>query len=113
MIHQYRGGAIPDAVRTPEIAALAAQTIAAARAGLRRFEFSKGLEAIWALISAVDKFIVRAGALEAGAPDRTRRSQQQLDDTLYTAAEALRIATALLSPVLPRIGAPRSGRSSA
>ena len=79
-----------------------------------RFEFSKGLEAVWALISAVDKFIVEQAPWKlARQPDEA--SQKQLDDTLYTAAEALRIATALLSPVLPQsapedLGAARHDR---
>jgi len=53
------------------------------------------------LISAVDKFIVqRAPWKLARLTDET--SQQQLGDTLYTAAEALRIATAVLYPVMPQ-----------
>jgi methionyl-tRNA synthetase len=41
----------------------------------------------------------RARALEAGAQPE---AQADLDATLYTAAEALRIATVLLAPVLPQ-----------
>jgi methionyl-tRNA synthetase len=99
MIHQYRGGLVPEG-SDPDIAALAADAIGAAQAAFDRFEFSKGLEAVWALLSAVDKFIVQ------WAPWKLSRqsddaSQRQLSATLYTAAEALRIATALLAPVLP------------
>jgi methionyl-tRNA synthetase len=101
MIHQYRGGAIPESAGDSEIAAIAAQTIRTAQEAFDRFEFSKGLEAVWALISAVDKFIVqRAPWKLARTTDEV--SQQQLGDTLYTAAEALRIATALLYPVMPQ-----------
>jgi methionyl-tRNA synthetase len=101
MIHQYRGGAIPESAGDSEIAAIAAQTIRTAQEAFDRFEFSKGLEAVWALISAVDKFIVqRAPWKLARLTDEA--SQQQLGDTLYTAAEALRIATALLYPVMPQ-----------
>jgi methionyl-tRNA synthetase len=100
MIHQYRKGEIPSRGEGGAIAPLAAQTIQTAQAAFDNFEFSKGLEAIWALISAVDKFIVER------APWKLSRSTEpdapgQLDDTLYTAAEALRIVTALLYPVLP------------
>jgi len=99
MIHQYRGGAVPEGTE-PEIAALAADTIQAALAAFERFEFSKGLEAIWALLSAVDKFIVRWAPWKLSR-QRDEASQRQLATTLYTSAEALRIATALLAPVLP------------
>ena len=100
MIGQYRGGAIPEGGET-EIAALANDTIRTVRGAFGRFEFSKGLEAVWALISAVDKFIVQMAPWKVWR-QRDDASQRQLDVTLYTAAEALRIATALLAPVLPQ-----------
>ncbi len=100
MIHQYRGDEIPEGT-DPEIAALANQTVTAVQQYFDAFEFSKGLEAVWALISAVDKFIVlKAPWKLARQIDQT--SQAELSATLYTAAESLRIATALLSPVLPQ-----------
>jgi methionyl-tRNA synthetase len=100
MIHQYRKGIVPSG-SDAEIEALAKQTIASVQDSFERFEYSKGLEAVWALISAVDKFIVR------WAPWKLSRqndddSQQQLDRTLYTSAEALRVVTALLAPVFPQ-----------
>jgi methionyl-tRNA synthetase len=98
MIHQYRAGEIPEG-SDPEIAALANTTIQAVQDTFGRFEFSKGLEAVWALISEVDRFIVRWAPWKlARQPDQGT----QLSMTLYTAAEALRIATALLAPVLPQ-----------
>jgi methionyl-tRNA synthetase len=100
MVNQYRQGSIPQGGDGGGIAPLAGQTIQSAQTAFDNFEFSKGLEAIWGLISAVDKFIVER------APWKLARSTDeaapgQLDDTLYTAAEALRVVTALLYPVLP------------
>jgi methionyl-tRNA synthetase len=100
MINQYRGGEIPEG-SDPEIAALAKQTIQTVQETFDRFEFSKGLEAVWGLISAVDKFIVQNAPWKL-ARQNDQASQTALSTTLYTAAEALRIATALLSPVLPQ-----------
>ena len=109
MIGQYSGGVIPGGVSpggampeasAPEIAAAADQAIEAFHQTFERFEFSKGLEAVWALISAVDKFIVQWAPWKL-ARQQDPAARQQLDTTLYTAAEALRIATALLAPVLP------------
>ena len=110
MIHQYRKGAVP-AIREewrveivegvhPGISDLANDTIQKTQAAFDRFEFSIGLETVWSLISAVDKFIVQM------APWKLARStddsaQQNLNDTLYIAAEALRIVAALVSPALP------------
>ena len=100
MIGQYRAGVVPEGSE-PGIAALADATIRSVEDSFDRFEFSKGLEAVWALISAVDKYIVQCAPWKL-ARQSDDVSQQQLSTTLYTAAEALRIATALLAPVLPQ-----------
>ena len=99
MIRQYRGGAIP-AGSDDKIRQIACETIRAAAEAFYNFEFSKGLEAIWSLISAVDKFIVEQAPWKF-AKQQDAGSQTALDRTLYTAAEALRVATILLAPVLP------------
>src|ERR1035438_7350902 len=57
MINQYRGGVIPSGSDI-SIEQLAAGTIPAVVKHFEAFEFSRGLEAIWTLLSAVDKFIV-------------------------------------------------------
>ena len=101
MIGQYRGGVVPPGTVDP-IADAARQTIADVSAAFDAFEFTRGLEAVWVLLSKLDKFIVeRAPWKMAKKPE----AQADLDATLYTAAEALRIATVLLSPVLPQSAA--------
>lgn len=100
MLQQYRGGAIPATTGDPEIAALATNTIGTALGCFENFDFSRGLEAIWGLLSAVDRLIVQRAPwklIKQADPD----SQASLDATLYTAAETLRVATALLAPVMP------------
>jgi methionyl-tRNA synthetase len=100
MISQYRDGAIPEG-SDPEISALAGQVIRRVQESYERFEFSKALEAVWGLIGAADKYIVQNAPWKlAKATDP--ESQTKLSTTLYTSAEALRVATALLSPVLPQ-----------
>jgi len=98
MIQQYRSCVIPEG-SDAEIAALAAQTVPAVETAFDRLEFSRGLEAIWNLISAVDKFIVQKAPWKLA---KQPGGQTELDSTLYTAAEAVRIATALIYPVLPQ-----------
>jgi methionyl-tRNA synthetase len=92
MIRQYREGVVPSSEGSREIADQAAATIRATFEAFEAFEFSKGLEAIWALLAAADKYIV-AQAPWAKAAGR--------DETLYTAGEVLRIACVLLYPVIP------------
>jgi methionyl-tRNA synthetase len=98
MIQQYRDGVIPDAKGDASIAELANNAARAALESYDKFEFAKALEQVWGIISAVDKFIVeRAPWKLAKDPDM----QGRLDETLYTAAEALRLVCALAHPVLP------------
>lgn len=97
MIQQYREGCVPQPGET-EIAALASDTIKAFTAHFENFEFSRGLEAVWSFLSAIDKYIVQQAPWKLA---RLPEARAKLDTTLYTAAEALRIATALLSAVLP------------
>jgi methionyl-tRNA synthetase len=99
MINQYRGGVIPASNGNQQIAQTALECTAVALESYDKFEFSKALEAIWSLIGAVDKYIVEQAPWKlAKAGDAETK---HLDEVLYTAAEALRIVTALLGPVLP------------
>jgi len=100
MIRQYRQGAVPGGRGEEAIAAQAQAVISEALRSFEAFEFSKGLEAIWSLLGAADKHIVAQApwTLAAGTDEQSR---VRLDETLYTAAEVLRIACALLYPVLP------------
>ena len=84
------GAAIP-------VEGLADRLIATTVAAFDAFEFSRGLETVWALISRVDKFIVEMAPWNLAK----QGMHEPLDETLYTAAEALRIVTVLLYPVMP------------
>jgi len=99
MINQYRGGVVPDSDGNQQIAQTALECTAVAIEAFDKFEFSKALEAIWSMIAAVDKYIVNQAPwkLAKGGDADAKR----LDEVLYTSAEALRIITALLGPVLP------------
>jgi methionyl-tRNA synthetase len=102
MIQQYRGGVIPGAQGNKgidsDIGEAVTNSTAAALAAYEKFDFSKALEAIWNIISAVDKFIVERSPWKlAKDPD----AQAKLDETLLTSVEALRVVAALVSPGLP------------
>ena len=100
MITQYRKGALPAGPGNSAVAAQSKVVIAAVKDNYESFQFSRALEAVWALLSSVDKLIVE------NAPWKLVKSvepadQAKLDETLYTAAETVRIASVLLYPVLP------------
>jgi methionyl-tRNA synthetase len=103
MINQYRNGKIPSSDGDQQIAHTLTECTALALEAFERFDFSKALEVIWLMIGVIDKYIVeRAPWKLAKAGDAESKA---LDDTLYTAAEALRIITALLIPVIPESAA--------
>jgi len=103
MINQYRDGVVPASDGNQQIAQSAQEITATVMESFDRFEFSKALEAVWSLIGAVDKYIVEQAPwkLAKGGDSEVKR----LDEVLYTSAEALRIVTALLGPVLPESAA--------
>jgi methionyl-tRNA synthetase len=99
MVNQYRAGVVP-AVFDEVVGTAASHAIESALASFDAFDFSRGLEAVWTLLGAVDKFIVEQ------APWKLARSEEphatvKLDAALGTAAEALRVACILLYPILP------------
>jgi methionyl-tRNA synthetase len=98
MIHQYRGGIVPKSDGSSRIAEDAATATSAALESFEKFEFSKALEMIWSLIAAVDKYIVEQAPWKQA---KVEGGEERLNNTLYTAAETLRIITCLLAPVLP------------
>ncbi len=107
MITRYFEGEVPY----PAVAAsadrrgsgycrLAEQTIADFNAQFEQFQFSRALETAWALVAAVNKYIVENepwALAEKGDQD----SRARLATILYTSAEALRIVTALVHPIIP------------
>jgi methionyl-tRNA synthetase len=100
MITQYRKGALPPGPGNVNVAELARVVIDAVKEGYDNLQFSRALESVWTLLSAVDKLIVD------NAPWKLVKSaeaadQAKLDETLYTAAETVRLASLLLYPVLP------------
>lgn len=106
MITRYFEGEVPYpsvTVREADaqaIAGLAQQTIADFHTQFEQFQFSRALETAWALVAAVNKYIVEnepwAIAEQPGQDARAR-----LATVLYTSAEALRIVTALSHPLIP------------
>jgi methionyl-tRNA synthetase len=99
MIHQYRDGFVPSpGSGEPWIdTATAARHVVSAYDNL---DFSVALERIWGLLSQLDQYIVQRAPWKL-AKSQEEGAQDKLDETLYTAAEVLRIATALVYPVLP------------
>jgi methionyl-tRNA synthetase len=106
MITRYFKGEVPypsHAAHTAAdvvIADAAKKAIAEYGTLFDQFQFSRALEAAWGLVSAVDKYIVENEPWSLGDKG-DEESRSRLATVLYTSAEALRIVTALVHPVIP------------
>jgi len=106
MITRYFDGEIPypsSGARIPaddEIAELASKTIADFHVQFEQFQFSRALETAWGLVAAVNKYIVENEPW-AVAERTDQDSRARLATILHTSAEALRIITALVHPMIP------------
>ena len=102
MIGQNFGGVVPKVAdlqpQDKELAKTAQAAIAEVLEHYDKFEFSRALELIWAVIGAADKYLTteKPWSLGASAEDQERRGT-----ILWTVAEVLRIVTVLAHPVLP------------
>jgi len=109
MVHKYFGGFVPDfGAETPAEAKLreiATNTIADFGPAFDDLNFSEALKSLWLLVAEVD------GYLTANAPWKRPEDRSEADHTLHqarvlaTAAEAIRIITALVYPILPESAA--------
>jgi methionyl-tRNA synthetase len=96
----YPSAQAQHSARDRQILETADRVTARYMACLDRLEFSSGLEAVWELISAVNKYLVETepwALAERGTTD----DRSRLATVLYTSAEALRVATGLLAPIMP------------
>src|SRR6185436_16891560 len=102
MIGKYRNGEIPSTGQgkgDSEVQELDAKVIEKYRANFDEFNFSRGLENVWELISRVNKYIVENEPwLLAEKPSEAKK----LDSVLFHAAESLRLIAVLVAPVIPK-----------
>lgn len=103
MIQRYRGGVLSSPEESAdtleeEIRTLAVSTVEKLRSAVVDLAINQAMEEVMGLIRAINRY------LEAREPWQLAKEEElssKLDTTLYTSAEALRIAGVLLSPVMP------------
>src|SRR5580692_9219700 len=105
MVHKYFGGVTPEAdAETAAEAALRANSEAAIAAFGPAFDelnFSDALKLLWALVAETDGYLTTNAPWKKPA-DRSDEDHAALQArVLATAAEAIRIITALVYPILP------------
>ena len=105
MMHKYFGGVVPAAGALTDaeltLQASAERTLAAFGPAFDAFDFAEALKQVWTLVAETD------GYLTANAPwkkpaERSDAEHERLQArVLATAAEAIRVITALVYPILP------------
>jgi methionyl-tRNA synthetase len=102
MVHQYFDGKIPQSSGCPAIAEGADLATGLVATHFDEFDFTRGIEAVLAFVSQIDKFIVeRAPWKLVKERGSNFESEARLAETLYTAAESLRLICGWLYPVMP------------
>jgi methionyl-tRNA synthetase len=102
MIQKYFDGVMPGAVACDTaLCEDAAAYIAAFGKEFDALNFSKALESLWSMIGSVDGFLTARAPWKGHGDVSDADMQQYRADVLYTAAEAIRIITALVYPILP------------
>ncbi len=105
MVHKYFGGVVPETgaetLAEATLRVSAENAIAAFGPAFDELDFSEALKSLWALVAETD------GYLTANAPWKKPSDRLDADHAalqarvLATAAEAIRIITALVFPILP------------
>ncbi len=102
MIQNYFDGEIPEPGASEggdgELISFSKETVELYRKNFDNYEISKGLENVWELISATNRYLV---ANEPWKLARDQGKKERLATVLYNAAETIRILAAMLSPIIP------------
>lgn len=102
MVHQYFNGKIPHSTGSATVGENSARTAELVTRHFDEFDFTRGIEAVLAFVSQIDKFIVeRAPWKLVKERSSDPLSEARLAETLYTAAEGLRLVCGWLYPVMP------------
>jgi methionyl-tRNA synthetase len=109
MIGRYFNGVVPEpptgTAQASSIPVEIPKTIATFAQHFDAMDFSRALETAWALVGAVDGYLTATAPWKQ--PEGVSDEQQQAlrATVLYTAAESIRIITALVYPVIPEAAA--------
>jgi methionyl-tRNA synthetase len=111
MIGRYFGGVVPElpaGSSAPQASSLPPELLKAVTTFGQAFDaldFSRALETAWAMVAAVDGYLTATAPWKQ--PEGVSDEQQQAlrATVLYTAAESIRIITALVYPAIPESAA--------
>ncbi|HUY82265.1 MAG TPA: methionine--tRNA ligase [Acidobacteriaceae bacterium] len=106
MIGKYFDGVVPEHPEMPALVSLTelesnfARAISVAGEQFDDLKFSSSLETLWQMITQIDGIITASAPWKLAAKEDAD-SRSELANVLYATAEAIRVITALVYPVLP------------
>ena len=98
MIGQFRGGVVPDANVSEEMAAAFEGAAERIRERFDAVALTAALEEVWQLVRALNRYV------QDEAPWKLAKDESsggRLEEVLYTLAEGLRVVSVLLHPYMP------------
>ncbi|MCP4695030.1 MAG: methionine--tRNA ligase [Desulfobacterales bacterium] len=104
MSHKYFDGTVPETDPTtelelqPDLEAAAAAAIAAFEKEMESFAFHKALQAVWVLITRMNKYIDDSAPWALAKKEETRA---QLEVVMYHLLEGVRVVSGLIYPFMP------------
>ncbi|HTX42125.1 MAG TPA: methionine--tRNA ligase, partial [Acidobacteriaceae bacterium] len=100
MIGRYFDGVVPERADEPDTIETEKAIVLSGRL-FDELNFSRALETIWILVAQVDIYLTAQAPWKqgSGVPDEVQQTHRS--QVLYSAAEAIRIITALVYPVIP------------
>jgi len=101
MVHRYRNGRV-KAGAAARLASLAGDVVAAYRAAMDRFLLHEGAAAAFRLVDGTNEFIAETAPWTLA---KDPSNADRLEHVLFDAAEAIRLAAVLLTPMMPKSSA--------
>jgi methionyl-tRNA synthetase len=103
MVHKYFGGVVPETDAYANVQMREASTLLVKTFGdhFDALDFSRALESVWGFVAIVDFFLTSTAPWKKPADIPEEAQQHFRAHVLYAAAEAIRIITALVYPILP------------
>jgi len=99
MAHRYRGGRLtPTGAPSDQLARLGEQVVAKYRAAMERLALHEGMAEAFRLVDAANEFIA---ATTPWTMAKDPAQAERLEQVLFDAAEAIRLAAVLLEPAMP------------
>jgi methionyl-tRNA synthetase len=102
MAEKYRGGRLSPATTAGRLAGVAEQCLADYRGAMETFALEGGAAAAFRIVDAANEYIA---STEPWALARDKSRAGELSQVLFDVAEAIRVASILLLPIMPRSAA--------